>query len=117
MKIWLTYMIYKKRLSNNEVNYATAAWLSEQAAMDMRDKMLDRSDVEDVFIQVLYTDEAPQDYTKEAAPGAAQPAIQQATVEQYWPEKTDIVGGAKKGKQNANHSWFWVYRRSSSSGS
>ena len=59
-KIYLTYMTYKKRLSNNQINYATAAWHSEERANEMREQMLNREDVEDVFIQQQIMEDAPQ---------------------------------------------------------
>jgi len=57
--IFLTYMVYKERV-NNGVNYATAAWRTRERAEAIKALMLARSDIEEVFIQELSMEDAPQ---------------------------------------------------------
>ena len=58
--IFLTFMVYKERV-NNGINYATAAWWTKERAEAIKGLMLARSDIEEVFIQDLTMEDAPQD--------------------------------------------------------
>ena len=84
--IFLTYMVYKERV-NNGINYATAAWWTKERAEAIKELMLARSDVEEVFIQELSMEDAPQEIKEQNGSSSSDSTpCPRFTKNAWWPE-------------------------------